>query len=453
MNNNLLYLAIFLTLFSCNTAEQEKTSIISGSFGKLLTEDIIHKDFNEECQITQTGNEFTLKISNQKALYIELNKKVKIFLLPGDSIFIQELDKGYKTFGGESAKISNQLNRINQERLKILSRINYSDIFSYNSRDYKLKAHELMDQMLRSVENHSANLSNSKFVRFEKEKIKYKIYRMLNIYDVDYTDNTGIVPDLDISYYDYLGDVNFNDTSLLQLKDYMRFLESFVDLKMRQKIAKKESDNYQVTKNLINEIVRLNAVTKISDELLQILMKDEIYKLNVNDEIMSNLQTLCKNKKYISELNDSYQTYKKILSGMPVSDFRFIDQMGKVYTLSDFKGSYLYIDVWGLYCSPCLKAMPKFNEIKDIFKGKKINFIGVCRELPKNKDRWIKRMSEFNVTGLQFLPENEMQFLKDYLIGEIPRYILIDKEGRFMNANATQPSDELLNELLKIKDL
>ncbi len=453
MKNNLFYLGIFLVLFSCNSAKQKKTSIISGSFGKLLTEDIIHKDFNEDCQISQTGNNFTIKISNQKAFYFELNKKVEIFLLPGDSVFIQTLDNDYEVLGGESAIISNQLKLINQEKLNVLKGLNISELFSSNSKDYKIKSNELMNQLLKSIERISNNTSNKEFIRLEREKVKYKVYRIMNIYDINYSDQTGNQPHIDELFYDYLHHANFRDTTLLQLKEYIIFLESFVDLKMRQEIDKKESDNYQVTKNVINEIVRLNAETKISDELLQILLKDEIYKLNVNDEIMFDFQTLCKNNTYISNLNDSYQTYKKILPGMPVSDFRFIDQMGKVYTLSDFKGSYLYIDVWGLYCSPCLKAMPKFNEIKNFFKGKKINFIGVCRELPKNKDRWIKRMREYNVMGLQFLPENEKQFLKDYLIGEIPRYILIDKEGRFMNANATKPSDELLNELLKIKDL
>lgn len=447
------FILILLALTSCNKVQQKKTSIISGSFGTLLTEELILKGFNGDYQITQTENNFTIKISNQKAFYFELKKGVEIFLIPGDSIFIQSLDHDYKVLGGESAIISNQLKFINQEKLNVLKELNISELFSFNSKDYKIKSNELMNQLLRPIESISNNASNSEFIRLEKEKVKYKLYRIMNIYDINYSDQTGNEPNIDELFYDYLDNINYRDTTLLQLTDYIKFLESFIDLKMRQEVAKKKFDNYHVTNNVINEIDRLNAETKISDEMLRILLKDEIYKLNVNDEIMSRIQVLCKNEIYKSELNNLYQLYKKIMPGMPVSDFRFIDQKGKVYTLSDFKGSYLYIDIWGLFCGPCLKVMPKFNEIKEKFKGKNINFIGVCRELPENKERWINRMKDFNVTGLQFLPENEKEFLKDYLIGEIPRYILIDKNGRFINANAHKPSNELVNELLKIKDL
>ena len=39
--------------------------------------------------------------------------------------------------------------------------------------------------------------------------------------------------------------------------------------------------------------------------------------------------------------------------------------------------------------------------------------------------------------------------MKDYDINSIPRFVLIDKEGKFINANFIRPSSKVFDELMK----
>ena len=34
-------------------------------------------------------------------------------------------------------------------------------------------------------------------------------------------------------------------------------------------------------------------------------------------------------------------------------DFQFADKNGKMYSLKDFKGQYVFIDIWATHCFPC----------------------------------------------------------------------------------------------------
>ena len=55
--------------------------------------------------------------------------------------------------------------------------------------------------------------------------------------------------------------------------------------------------------------------------------------------------------------------------------------------------------------------------------------------------------------GMQLFADNnwKSQFIEDYLIKGIPRFILIDPSGKIVNSNAPRPSDKklisLFNEL------
>jgi thiol-disulfide isomerase/thioredoxin len=39
-------------------------------------------------------------------------------------------------------------------------------------------------------------------------------------------------------------------------------------------------------------------------------------------------------------------------------DFQFADKNGKMYSLKDFKGQYVFIDIWATHCFPCKEEIP-----------------------------------------------------------------------------------------------
>ncbi|MDD7913793.1 TlpA family protein disulfide reductase [Polaribacter ponticola] len=52
--------------------------------------------------------------------------------------------------------------------------------------------------------------------------------------------------------------------------------------------------------------------------------------------------------------------------------------------------------------------------------------------------------------GIQlFAPNENISFFKDYQVTGIPRFILIDKNGRIIESNAKRPSNPKLKEQLQ----
>lgn len=51
-------------------------------------------------------------------------------------------------------------------------------------------------------------------------------------------------------------------------------------------------------------------------------------------------------------------------------DFQFADKNGKMYSLKDFKGQYVFIDIWATHCFPCKEEIPYLEEIQEKLKRK-----------------------------------------------------------------------------------
>ncbi|MDD7915782.1 hypothetical protein N5A56_015750 [Polaribacter sp. MSW5] len=68
----------------------------------------------------------------------------------------------------------------------------------------------------------------------------------------------------------------------------------------------------------------------------------------------------------------------------------------------------------------------------------------------KDHDKWKKMIVDKDLGGMQLYADNDWksQFIEDYLIKGIPRFILIDPKGNIVSSNAPRPSDKKLTELL-----
>lgn len=117
--------------------------------------------------------------------------------------------------------------------------------------------------------------------------------------------------------------------------------------------------------------------------------------------------------------------------------------------VADNAGKVIYIDFWGTWCSPCIAQMPYSQKIHDLFKGEDVSFVYLCsRSDAKNWEKAIKNHqingNHVNLNSLQY------EYLKDrFSIVGIPRYMLIDKQGKIVNADAPVPENEELVTAIK----
>ena len=109
-------------------------------------------------------------------------------------------------------------------------------------------------------------------------------------------------------------------------------------------------------------------------------------------------------------------------------DFKAVDLTGREYTLADFKGKYVYIDIWATWCGPCRQEIPHLKALEEHYRDAQIEFVSIS--VDQDKEKWSKMVSEQDMSGTQLYLGNESPFLEAYQVEEIPRFILLDKEGK-----------------------
>ena len=150
---------------------------------------------------------------------------------------------------------------------------------------------------------------------------------------------------------------------------------------------------------------------------------------------------------------------KELPAGSPSPGFNeYENYKGGTTSLSDLKGKYAYIDVWATWCGPCKAEIPSLKELEKDYHGKNIAFVSMSIDDDRshqgswelaNKD-WREMIADKELGGIQiFAPQGwKSDFVTDYKIKGIPRFILIDPEGNIVDPSAPRPSNPALREML-----
>ena len=146
----------------------------------------------------------------------------------------------------------------------------------------------------------------------------------------------------------------------------------------------------------------------------------------------------------------------KLSKGMPSPEFKdYMNYNGGKASLADYRGSYVYIDVWATWCVPCIYEIPFLEKVEKQYEGKNIKFLSISADQPKDEAKWRKMIKDKDMHGIQLMADNatESQFFMDYYIYGIPRFILIDPKGNVVTYDAPRPSEDALKELFNSLDI
>ncbi|MCL2561905.1 MAG: TlpA family protein disulfide reductase [Rikenellaceae bacterium] len=123
---------------------------------------------------------------------------------------------------------------------------------------------------------------------------------------------------------------------------------------------------------------------------------------------------------------------KKDIRGMQSAGFTFESIDGGQVSLADLRGNYVLIDIWATWCGPCLREIPHLKVLKERFDGRNITFVAISRD--QDKEAWQRMVRERGMGGVQLWCGPEMNdFLSFYRLNGIPRFILLDKEGKIVD--------------------
>ena len=203
-----------------------------------------------------------------------------------------------------------------------------------------------------------------------------------------------------------------------------------------------------------NDYLKLNKVFSCkNDELHKAFLKKLTHQLSnggCNKELLE-IRTLINTNVADCKLKEKvlaqYEMFATIMQGNQAPNVTFKDAEGKKYSIDDFKGKVIVMDVWATWCSSCLKNMPKFMElIKEFENREDIAFFTVSTDSDELREKWLAAIARHNMGSMQNLTPDRSsteQFEEKYFVAGVPRYIVIDKEGKIISAFAPKPGSGL----------
>ncbi|RHR78910.1 TlpA disulfide reductase family protein [Odoribacter sp. AF15-53] len=146
-----------------------------------------------------------------------------------------------------------------------------------------------------------------------------------------------------------------------------------------------------------------------------------------------------KNKDIASEVKHKVDQAGKLVQGQPAFDIVMEDVDGNMKRLSDFRGKVIYVDLWATWCGPCIQESPAFEALSKKYEGKDIVFVPISRDTRKSD--WKSYLKNHHKELTQYNSQ-DLALKDDWCIMYIPRFIVIDKDFKIVDAYAPRPSEE-----------
>ena len=445
------YLIIILTiLFSISSFSQENKNTVKFS-GKITNKNSDNLIVSNESGYTKTvtvneDGSFsdTLNIPETGMYSFYDGRESAVFYLKKDydlnlTLNTKEFDETIK-YTGEGSENNNFLSEkfmVNENELS-----DTKQIYSLNEKEFVKKQKSVQQKYFSMLDK----LSDKGFVEQQKKEINYEYLISLNFYE---------------SYHKYFSE----DNDFKVTKDFLKPLENLdytneEDYKSNKFYKLLVNSHYLANINNPEEmdkallLIKGIKSKKIKDGVINFMMSSYFDISNEHlTELYNAIKKNCTDEFYLESFKEQYEALEKLLKGNESPKFSYKDVDGKQVSLDDFKGKFVYIDVWATWCSPCLGEIPYLKKMEKDYHGKDIVFVSISVDAKKDYDKWVKMVNDEELKGYQLFADKSWKsdFVQAYKINGIPTFILIDKEGKIISASAKRPSNpELRTQLDKL---
>lgn len=453
----ILFLFALIVMVSCNTKEPVKESTLSGTI----------ENYGDVPVMLYMGNEADTVIVNEDGTY-SITKKLdramtgslrmarnyaSVYLAPGKNLtanFNAEDLSASIVFEGDLA-IENNYSKEFRAFSSELSK-GMRDLYLVSPEEFKegiLKIKEAKDDFLNSYAEANADICPD-FV--EKEKISYEFnyYSGLNSYEPAHKFYAKVEEvELPEGWYDFENDIDLNNAKYLDIPIAANMITTIASKKINEESGL--GDEAWGTPDLLGAQFDWTIKNIENQEVKEHLLKSNLLSIldyagpGGIEEYIDKYYENTTDQKSVEEIKDKVDIWAPMAAGNDAPGFTLPDIDGNEVSLSDFAGKYVYIDFWATWCGPCKIEIPVLGELAVKYADKNIEIISIS--VDQDKDAWIKMVTEDKPGWLQL--HDGVNMNDDYLVRFIPTFVLIDREGKILNARAPRPSSgEVLEELL-----
>jgi thiol-disulfide isomerase/thioredoxin len=394
----------------------------------------------------------------------------KVWLQPGSSLTIS-LQDGQPAFGGDAGVYANYF--LEDQQLYLTSSQDYAKkhpdfqssaegLFSYldtttlqrigflEDYQHKIKASE-KDEFLKQArlsliyENLLSKLMSgrSKVEQFKIYQDSYKVTKP--------------------SYYTFSDSIALGDALHLANPYYSRFMPQFIGdiARERQTAAGQKFSLEPYLHHAMLVVDELTAGASTNTKIKALFLHNLVEEIDLRKKmewigpVNATLAELTSRSSDASlqlvqaKLDRITATDTRFSKGNPAPAFTLKDAQGKSYTLQDFKGKKIYMDLGAAWCGWCIKGVPAWNKlVEQNANNKEVVFISVGMD--EKEALWREWTEKHQLKGLLlYAGEGGMKsrFAIDYKVQSLPRFILLDEEGKVEAFSAPNP-EQLREDLL-----
>lgn len=363
------------------------------------------------------------------------------------NIFLEDGDQIRISFDGANFKdeVNFEVQGGKEKIFKYLNQVKLLDIpeekLALPFADYVAFVNKREESMLRLFNAWKLDKVSPRFVEVEKGRICYSYAASILMYAVGHpfvSQDSTYRPDE--AYYKEIKKYAVEDESLVELKEYREYMKEIA--KTFGCGEEKGASPYERTVCMMNYMVENLENEKVKQVLLNVLAIEQVEQYGIGgiDELLNLHSTFVTDEALQAAFKEKYDAWDITRAGKPSPDFRALDMDGKSYTLADFKGKYVYIDLWATWCGPCRRELPFLKELEQEYKDRNITFLSLSTD--SRRADWKKMVQAQQMTGVQLFLGVGSRFQKAYKADGIPHFILLDPEGNIVNNNMLRPSSK-----------
>ena len=354
---------------------------------------------------------------------------ITIYLEENKSLEIKRDKSGEWQFCGECGAINRYLN---SERVRCFQI------------DCKPEEARFLEDVRRSLRGWQAHLDSlgleEAFVQMEKKRLQWVVANRLVLYPFAHARISGrmdYVPSE--KFYRQVEQVFREEDSLCFLYEYRVAFKNLVKL-----MGNKGLDNKDPLSSLKGQLHYI--ADCLHGPCLTAFLVDESMSEYVAGHGVDGLEPLLPfymqkvtDPDRINRFENLYRRWLPLARGKPSPEFSYKDISGQVVGLRDLRGKYVYIDLWATWCYFCCKEIPDLKKLEARLHRRNICFVSIS--VDKDRTAWEKKVKADRLGGIQLIAGEDRSFRNAYLVEGIPRFILLDPEGKIVDANMSRPSD------------
>lgn len=313
----------------------------------------------------------------------------------------------------------------------------------------RLKKLVVENQKLVNSQAKELTAESKKFVKIERNRIKY----MMGLSILDYVKAHGQMTKIKYTpgqdYYDALLDWMEEDPDFIHISEYRTIITEGIFFILSQSAP--ISSSYEKVMKQIEYIQTNFKNDRVKQFFINNLVSNyvEEYGIIRTKELQDFHRQHVKDKDLLTQYQKIHHSWTVVAPGQKAPDFQAVDSTGKAYSLKDFRGKYVCLYFWPTV-QPSLNEFTYLQKMRSLFDERNVTLVNLS--IDQNPDSWKQCIQNKDLQiGTHLFLGWDKNLLNTYHYKSNYMYIfvLIDPEGKIIEIHAPNPSTGKMEEFIK----